>query len=73
MADESIFIDLGYLHRSYSVPDKLKEVKYINQILDMAENGHTITSIAAKFTISVPTVYKIIADNRYDKKCNEEK
>lgn len=73
MSDENMFVDLGYLHRSYSVPDKLKEVKYINQILDMAENGHTMASIAAKFTISVPTVYKIIADNRYDKKCNEDK
>ena len=72
MPDESIFVDLGYLHRSYAVDDKLKEVKYINQILDMASNGHTITSIAAKFTISVPTVYKIIADNRKEK-CNEEK
>lgn len=67
-----LFVDLGYLHRSYAVDDKLSEVKYINQILDMASNGHTITSIAAKFTISVPTVYKIIADNRKEK-CNKEK
>lgn len=65
-----MFVDLGYLHKSYNRDDKLKEVKYINQILDMAEKGHSMASIAAKFTLSVPTVYKIIADNRKEN-CNE--
>lgn len=65
-------IDILQFHKSYNVDDKLLEIKYINEILDMVSNGHTMPSIATKFGVSIPTLYKIIADNNKELKCMEE-
>lgn len=57
--------DLKMIHNSYCLNDKAKEIDIINDIIYQVKyNSTTITSIAAKYNVSVPTIYKILNDNK---------
>lgn len=51
------------LHNSYNLNDKAFESDAICDIIELYKTDVSITAIAVKYNVTVPTVYKILKDN----------